>query len=412
MRTLLTFSLLLISKVAAEEVCQSGLAGGCCSLCPPGYGVSVPCGDADTVCEPCKHNATFSDMSSATARCQPCSTCQGAMQSVNSTCTTKRDLVCHCADGYYLHSKDGSDSICLACQVCSKGYGAKMPCSHNKNTECQLCASGFFSEVKSSVSPCLPCRTQCLETEYQIGDCTPHHDLLCMDKDVPILKRKDDNSTMHTSLEDSNKELSIQRRTDGNGHKEDNTTMSGSPQFIPPEDNSKNIIPVYCSILAAVVVGLIGYVAFKCWVTCKQKKLLAKQRAGELAASGEGEKLHSDSGVFLDTHSLQEQNQLNKAKLEPKLYINLSPHKQEEVERLLTDTSRGKDWQRLASLLGYEEDSIDTFSRGEDPVHTLLTDWSSKESSTLEVLCAALVNMERADVVETLNSTADASSVV
>ncbi|CAJ0963144.1 unnamed protein product [Ranitomeya imitator] len=86
----------------------------------------------------------------------------------------------------------------------------------------------------------------------------------------------------------------------------------GTPHFIPPEDNSKNIIPVYCSILAAVVVGLIGYVAFKCWVTCKQKKLLAKQRVGELAASGEGEKLHSDSGVFLDTHSLQEPNQLNK----------------------------------------------------------------------------------------------------
>lgn len=407
--TLLTLSLLLLSKVAAEDTCQSGLytkAGACCSLCPPGHGVAVPCGDLDTVCEPCRENSTFSDVSSAAARCQPCSGCQGAMQSVESACTAKQDTLCRCPNGYYLHSKDGSASLCLACQVCSKGHGAKTPCGRTENSECQLCPKGYFSEVKSSVSPCLPCRTQCLETEVQIGDCTPHHDFLCMNKDVPILKRKDDNSTMNTSLED-NKDLSILRRTDGLGLKDDNITM-----FTPPDDHSKNIIPVYCSILAAVVVGLIGYVAFKCWVSCKQKKLLAKQRAGELAASGEGEKLHSDSGVFLDTHSLQEQNQLNKAKLEPKLYINLPPHKQEEVERLLTDTSRGKDWQRLASLLGYEEDAIDTFARGEDPVHTLLTDWSSKESSTLEVLCAALVNMERADVVETLNSTADASSVV
>ncbi|XP_044150876.1 tumor necrosis factor receptor superfamily member 16-like isoform X1 [Bufo gargarizans] len=406
MRTLLTLSLLLISKVAVGDTCPSGRytqAGGCCSLCPPGYGVSVPCGESDTVCEPCRKNSTFSDVSSATAGCQPCSSCQGAMQSVHSTCTPTQDTACHCPDGHYL-----SDGVCLACQVCSKGHGAKTPCSRTENTECQLCPPGSYSEVKSSVSPCLPCRTQCLESEVQIGDCTPLHDFLCMNKDVPILKRKDDNSSMFTSLED-NKDLS---HTDGNGHTEENTTMSGSPQFISPEDHSKNIIPVYCSILAAVVVGLIGYVAFKCWVSCKQKKLLAKQRAGELAASGEGEKLHSDSGVFLDTHSLQEQNQLNKAKLEPKLYINLPPHKQEEVERLLTDTSRGKDWQRLASLLGYEEDTIDTFGRGEDPVHTLLTDWSSKDSSTLEVLCAALVNMERADVVESLNSTADASSVV
>ncbi|XP_075704254.1 tumor necrosis factor receptor superfamily member 16-like [Rhinoderma darwinii] len=331
------------------------------------------------------------------------------MQSAESTCTTEQDTTCHCPDGYYLHSTDGG--ACLPCQVCTKGHGAKTPCSRTENSECQLCPKGFYSEVKSSVSPCLPCRTQCLETEVQIGDCTPHHDILCMSKDVPILKRKDDNGTMETSPVDGNKDLSILKRTDGNGRK-DNTTMSGYPPFTLPADNSKNIIPVYCSVLAAVVIGLIGYVAFKCWVTCKQKKLLAKQRAGELAASGEGEKLHCDSGVFLDTHSLQEQNQLNKAKLEPKLYINLPPHKQEEVERLLTDTSRGKDWQRLASLLGYEEDTIDTFGRGEDPVHTLLTDWSSKESSTLEVLCSALVNMERADVVETLNSTTDASSVV
>ncbi|KAM9307765.1 death domain-containing membrane protein NRADD-like [Gastrophryne carolinensis] len=331
------------NEVVAAQACESGLltnSGACCSMCPPGYGVSVPCGESDTQCEPCVANATFSSEPSATDRCQPC-------------------------------------------QVCGKGSGAQVECTPTNNSVCQLCPAGSYSEVKSSVSPCLPCRTACKESEVQIGDCTPHHDILCMDKDVPILK--------------------------GDGRKDDNSTQS----FIPPEDNSKNIIPVYCSILAAVVVGLIGYVAYKCYSTCKQKKLLAKARANELAALGEGEKLHSDSGVFLDTHSLQEQNQLNKAaKLEPKLYINLPPHKQEEVERLLADTSRGKDWQRLASLLAYEDDAIDAFARGEDPVHTLLTDWSSKDGSTLEVLCAALINMERPDVVENLNSVSDSSSVV
>lgn len=50
------------------------------------------------------------------------------------------------------------------------------------------------------------------------------------------------------------------------------------------------------------------------WNTCKQKQQLAKARAGELGGSPEGEKLHSDSGVFLDTHSLQEHHQLNKGK--------------------------------------------------------------------------------------------------
>ncbi|XP_063780675.1 tumor necrosis factor receptor superfamily member 16-like isoform X2 [Pseudophryne corroboree] len=385
-RTLLLLALwLLLHQAAPGEGCQSGLftkAGDCCTTCPPGSGVLFPCGDSDTECEPCRANATFSDIHSATDKCQPCSSCQGATQSVQSACTSKRDTACRCPDGNYLHLESGA---CLPCQLCPKGSGAKAACTRTENTKCEECPRGFYSEVKSSVSPCLTCRSQCNEKEVEIGECTAHHDLLCMDKDVPILKRTD---------------------------KDENSTLSGSPHFVPPEDNSKNIIPVYCSVLAAVVIGLIGYVAFKCWSSCKQKKLLTKTRAGEMATSGEGEKLHSDSGVFLDTHSLQEQNQLNKAKLEPKLYINLPPHKQEEVESLLADTSRGKDWQRLANLLGYEEEAIDTFSRGEDPVHTLLTDWSSKDSSTLEVLCAALVNMERADVVETLNSTTDASSVV
>ncbi|KAM5157191.1 tumor necrosis factor receptor superfamily member 16-like isoform 2-T2 [Mantella aurantiaca] len=360
-----TFLMLLFSKVVTGDVCGSGMfteADVCCTECPLGSGLFMPCGDSNALCGEC-NNVTLEKLKmDPPAPCLP-----------------------HCPSGQYF-SPDGQ---CLLCRVCGKGYGVTRNCSPAENTQCDPCPKGFYSEVKSSLSPCMPCRTECKESEVQIGDCTEHHDILCMDKDVPILKR-----------------------TEGEGRRDENITSSGSPHFIPPEDNSKNIIPVYCSILAAVVVGLIAYVAFKCYSTCKQKKLLAKARANELAASGEGEKLHSDSGVFLDTHSLQEQNQLNKAKLEPKLYINLPPHKQEEVERLLADTSRGKDWQRLASLLGYEEDTIDAFTRGEDPVHTLLTDWSSKDSSTLEVLCAALVNMERADVVENLNSTSDASSVV
>lgn len=47
------------------------------------------------------------------------------------------------------------------------------------------------------------------------------------------------------------------------------------------------------------------------WRSCKQKKALSKARATELGTSLEGEKLQSDSGVFLDSHSLQD-NQTSK----------------------------------------------------------------------------------------------------
>lgn len=39
------------------------------------------------------------------------------------------------------------------------------------------------------------------------------------------------------------------------------TTLEFMPP--PPEATGKDIIPVYCSLLAAVVVGLLAYVAFK-----------------------------------------------------------------------------------------------------------------------------------------------------
>ncbi|XP_069501895.1 tumor necrosis factor receptor superfamily member 16-like [Ambystoma mexicanum] len=463
---------LILFKVSAVDPCASGRTsqGECCSLCPPGTGVSEPCGSSNTKCESCKRNLTFSSNSSATERCSPCSRCPANMEvlihcsgfedticrcaqgyylevveerrlclpcrtecsmdeveispctdmsnricvdkelarsgtapgcvhcsmcpdhmEVAKPCTCTEDTLCQCPNGTYLHVEDGH-SQCMPCQVCPRGHGARTACSQDRDTQCEACPAGFFSEERSSQSPCLPCRSECEEGKVVLRGCTTESDLLCMGK-LRVLTEAEKDS---------------KRASDAGS-----SASPSSPEFIPREDNSKNIIPVYCSILGAVVVGLIAYVAFKCWSTCKQKKQLAKARAGELGSSPETEKLHSDSGVFLDTHSLQEPHQLNKGqKTEPKLYINLPPHKQEEVERLLGDLSHGKDWQRLAILLGFEEDSIDAIGRGEHPVHTLLSSWSTKEGATLEVLCAALVNMQRSDVVESLNSKAEASSVV
>ncbi|MGH0127028.1 UNVERIFIED_CONTAM: hypothetical protein FKN15_030294 [Acipenser sinensis] len=191
------------------------------------------------------------------------------------------------------------------------------------------------------------------------------------------------------------------------------STYPSSPDFIPQEDSGKNIIPVYCSILAAIVIGLLIYVAYKCWTSCKQKQQLAKAHASELSCSPEGEKLHCDSGVFLDTHSLQETQQLKGNKLESCLYLNVAPQRQEEIEQLLLDTSSGgKGWRHLAAQLGYEQDRVDTFGRGEDPVHTLLSDWSAQEGATVSVLYSALSRIERSEVAAALSRPAEASSVV
>ncbi|XP_062424657.1 death domain-containing membrane protein NRADD-like [Rhea pennata] len=177
-------------------------------------------------------------------------------------------------------------------------------------------------------------------------------------------------------------------------------------EFAPPEDAGRNIIPVYCSILAAVVVGLLAYVAFKCWHTCKQKQQLAKARAGELAPAPEGEKLHSDSGVFLDTHSLQESHQLSKA---PRPYSAVPPARREELERLLES---GGEWRALAARLGYEAEAVGAFARGQAPARTLLAAWAAADGATVEALGQALAAIGRPDAAERLAAPADASSLV
>ncbi|XP_068067248.1 death domain-containing membrane protein NRADD-like [Anomalospiza imberbis] len=70
----------------------------------------------------------------------------------------------------------------------------------------------------------------------------------------------------------------------------------------PPEPPG-DIIPLYCALLAGLVVGLVAYVAFKCWDTCRRKRQLDKARdAGDAAGpAADAEKLRGDGGVSPDS---------------------------------------------------------------------------------------------------------------
>ncbi|XP_027559414.1 tumor necrosis factor receptor superfamily member 16-like [Neopelma chrysocephalum] len=118
--------------------------------------------------------------------------------------------------------------------------------------------------------------------------------------------------------------------------------VSGDPRVTPPapgdppEPPPGATIPLYCALLAAVVVGLVAYVAFKCWDTCRKKRQLDKARdAGDAGMSPDGEKLRGDSGVFLDTPGPQEPPQHGGAPPEGPPPLPVSPRRQEELERLL-----------------------------------------------------------------------------
>ncbi|XP_074509915.1 tumor necrosis factor receptor superfamily member 16 [Sebastes fasciatus] len=388
---------LLLLNVTLGDACASGQfteSGQCCSLCPAGFGVEVECGKEDTKCTPCPQGK-FS-ISEGLGPCRPCAKCPPSVP-MFASCSAIQDTQCECDNGYFFLSDHG---LCAPCSKCTRGQGALRECGLQGDTNCQTCSRGTFSEEHISTKPCQTC-TQCSDSEVEIRHCMPNSDTLCMDKKLHILSRPPLGGSDAPSWTDV--EMG------------ETSTSPGVPKFTPQDEGGNNNILAYVSVLAAVVLGLLLYVAYKCWRSCKQKRALSKARAAELGASPEGEKLQSDSGVFLDSHSLQD-NQPSKgtkrdSKQDNRQYINLPPHRQEEVERLLQEGG-GRGWRQLGAALGYEPEQLDLFGHGEAPAHTLLSNWAQKEGCTLGPLCSALARIERSDVVTALNCPTQGVSLV
>ncbi|XP_049633647.1 death domain-containing membrane protein NRADD-like [Suncus etruscus] len=177
---------------------------------------------------------------------------------------------------------------------------------------------------------------------------------------------------------------------------------------------SSSIIPVYCALLSAVVLGLLSYVAFKCWRSHTHKQKLDKARTAEL-----GSQMHGDSNIFLDTPSSLDPctpSQGQHPELGCRLYLHLPRQQQEEVERLLEMSEEpDKGWRDLAGLLGYPAEAVERMAQGQVPAHTLLRNWAVQKgsSATLRVLENVLASMGREDVTRVLSpSTAERCPVV
>lgn len=284
--------------------CDSGQYtddGECCKECPPGEGVIQKCGATQTVCAQCLDSETYSENYSHTEECMPCTQCIGMMR-METPCTDSNDAICVCNYNFFLSEITGQ---CEPCTVCPMGQGVYEHCTHDHDTVCEECVDDTFSERDSSLDPCLPCTICDEETEIQLEECTPISDSVCHN---PLLPTYIPMTETTPSLLSTNFFFPDGSESPLPG--ETTTSSSGSPQFLGGSLN-ENLIPIYCSILAAVVVGLIAYIVFKRWNSCKQNKQAANNRAAtnNQMVTPEGEKLHSDSGISVDSQSLQEQQQ-------------------------------------------------------------------------------------------------------
>ncbi|XP_062841106.1 tumor necrosis factor receptor superfamily member 16 [Trichomycterus rosablanca] len=289
------------SAVEVDDECSSGQytsSGECCIECPPGEGVITACGATQTVCGQCLDSETYSANYSHTETCQPCTECEGLMR-IKTPCTDSNNAECVCDYGFYKNLVSGQ---CEPCTVCLRGEGVFMSCEHYHDTVCEQCVDATYSDQESSLDPCLPC-TFCDEGEVETRGCSPSADAICFDPNAPTMATT-------TFLPESSSEDPRESRSPG-PDEDSATTKPSSTHFIGNGIN-ENLIPIYCSTLAAVLVGLLAYIVFKRWNSCKQNKQAANNRAAtanQTSPSPEGEKLHSDSGISVDSQSLQEQQQ-------------------------------------------------------------------------------------------------------
>ncbi|KAM5291941.1 LOW QUALITY PROTEIN: death domain-containing membrane protein NRADD-like [Ctenodactylus gundi] len=183
-----------------------------------------------------------------------------------------------------------------------------------------------------------------------------------------------------------------------------------SPLPSEPPGASGSIIPVYCALLATVVLGLLAYVAFKCWRSHKQRQQLAKARTAELGALNRDQR-QGDSGAFLDAPRGLEPCAPSQGS-QPDLgclYLHLPWQQQEEVEQLLASGRPDKGWRALAGHLGYQAEAIETMAQGQVPRHPTAQEGSR---ATLRVLEDALAAMGHEDKAQVLRAPAEGCPVV
>lgn len=400
----------LANQKQARSVCASGqytFGGECCIQCQPGEGMVKPCGATQTVCEPCSDSETFSEHFSHNETCQPCTSCDDpkGLLRMKAPCTDSNDATCVCNYGYFMSE---ITQRCEPCTVCPLGEGMLYSCEFDHDTMCEECNDDTYSDQESSREPCIPCTT--CEGDDTLSPCTPTSDTVCEVTSTyePLPFTFD--STSPFDLPGSvtvPPEVPVDSTT--------TTTTTADTKSESKEHNSLNekLIPIYCSILAAVVVGLVAFIIFKKWNSCKQNKQGANSCTTNQnqTPSPEGEKLHSDSGISVDSQSLQEAQSQTQTVVtideEPCLLLPL--HTREKVEKLLFRGSGGddcnmddSDWCNLAGLLGYEEERIAVFRQDEHPVCALLSDWAAKDSASMDALCTALRKINRDDVVQSL----------
>ncbi|XP_048464063.1 tumor necrosis factor receptor superfamily member 5-like isoform X2 [Rhincodon typus] len=115
-----------------NNITQYSLSSRCCAKCPPGTFLSSKCTiQKDTECSPCEEGLYQSKWNLAD-HCQRHTYCDPRKHCINEDC-----------------------EMCVEDKICEPGSGVAKPADRkHRDTECEECRSGYYSNVSSSVELC------------------------------------------------------------------------------------------------------------------------------------------------------------------------------------------------------------------------------------------------------------------
>ncbi|XP_078507812.1 tumor necrosis factor receptor superfamily member 6B [Lissotriton helveticus] len=145
-----------------------------CQKCQPGTYVTSHCTqDTPTVCQPCP-DLHYTEFWNYVERCRYCNVFCDEREVEAQPCSATHNRQCQCQPGFYLDFE-----FCVEHSECTPGFGVLTLGTEHKDTQCQKCPPGTFSNTSSRTEPCQPhrdCRAEGLEVNVE-GD--QHHDTLC-----------------------------------------------------------------------------------------------------------------------------------------------------------------------------------------------------------------------------------------
>uniref|UniRef100_A0A3B4BBF1 TNFR-Cys domain-containing protein n=1 Tax=Periophthalmus magnuspinnatus TaxID=409849 RepID=A0A3B4BBF1_9GOBI len=157
-----------------EFTTQYLLNGQCCLKCKPGTSMQTNmC--TNPVCKECDENE-YMDKYNTEPLCerQPYCDPNQNFEFPKSTSKTKR-FTCLCREGFHCSSQ--TCLTCVAHTECEPGYGAKTTGGQTRDTQCEKCPDGTFSDEKSWNSTCKK-MTEC-QSGYDPQGGSSESDNLC-----------------------------------------------------------------------------------------------------------------------------------------------------------------------------------------------------------------------------------------